>query len=482
MEALHTYRPRIAVLGASSISLGPQIISDLLQEPSLDGAEFFLMAPHRARLGVVERWAERVIEYRKLTSVIRATTHMRTALEGADFVIALFDAGGHDAFEKDFQIASSFGLDICIGDTMGPTSMMKALRNIKTLEQIARDFNELCPDALLLNYVNPMAPVMMAAHEFGIRNAVGLCSGVETTRELIAYCMNEQLDSLDTRFAGINHMNWALRIEQDGFNLYPRFRETMTQPEWRASEPVRSELLQHFGYFPAESSGHLSDMLHWFRKDEVTRTRYGSAPGYAGKSGIYHRYKSYLHKRLDDEDYLRYESDFLFPKSNDYGASIISAICTNESYYAYGNVINNNLIDNLSPRSCVEIPIAADAKGIRPEKIGALPSQLAALCTSNIIVQELVLDSVIEGDPELAAAAVSLDPATQAVCDLPQSRNLTKSLLKANQKLIPAALARNLSPVYPVGTDVNANNVPVSKDEDKPLKMLRKFDLKRRQK
>ncbi len=193
--------PRIAILGAGSISLGPLIINDLLSRAELDGAVLTLMALHEERLGVVERWAVRAVRQNGLQTVIRATTSRREALSNADYVFALFDGGGFSAFDSDYRIATSYGLDICIGDTMGPTGIMKGLRNIAAFEEVAADYRELCPQAPLLTYVNPMAAVVMAAEALGIRTCVGLCGGIEATRELIAECLELAPQQLETQFA-----------------------------------------------------------------------------------------------------------------------------------------------------------------------------------------------------------------------------------------------------------------------------------------
>ncbi len=481
MESGQSGGPRIAILGAGSISLGPSIINDLLSQTELDGAVLTLMAPHQERLGVVERWALRAVRQNGLQTVIRATTSRREALSNADYVLALFDGGGFSAFDADYRIATSYGLDICIGDAMGPTGIMKGLRNIAVLEDVARDYRELCPEAPLLTYVNPMAPLVMAADSLGIRGCVGLCGGIEATRELIGECLELAPQQLQTHFAGINHMCWALRIEHAGRDLYPLFRERMTRAEWRAAEPARAEVLQHFGYIPTETSGHLSDMLPWFRRDAEARRRYGQAPGYAGASGIYHRYASYLQERLAHADYLRFEDGTLAKRSGDYGATIVTALHRGQSVQVYGNVVNSaQLIGNLPSYAAVEVPLQVGATGIHGIEVGMLPPQLAALCTTNLPVHQLTVAAALQKDPELAAAAVSLDPLTQAVLDLPRARELAAELLVANAGLIPEELSSGLAPLLPVGADAPATPRRSSFPSDGPLAALRRFDRRRR--
>ncbi len=481
MTTLESARPRVAILGAASLSLGPAIVNDLLVEPALDGMTLTLMGPHEQRVAVVARWASRAVQRNGLRTVVRATTSCREALGDADLVIALFDAGGFEAFDTDYRIATAYGLDICIGDTTGPTGIMKGLRNIYALEGIAQDYRELCPDAVCLSYVNPMAPLVMAAHRLGIERCVGLCGGVEATHRLIARCLRVEPERLETSFAGINHMCWALRIQEGGHDLYPRFREQMARAEWRAAEPARSEVLQHFGYIPTETSGHLSDMLPWFRRDARTRARYGRAPGYAGASGTYHRYASYLNSRLEGEDYLRFEDGALSPQSRDYGASIVAALHGGATIRAYGNVLNRGkLLEDLPEGACVEVPIAIDQDGVHPRQVGKLPPQLAALCGTNVPVHQLTVAAALGRDPELVAAAIAMDPLTQATLDLPKARELTSELLDANAGLIPDAVRSGLKQVWPVGADVPAPAPRSTLPTEGPFATLRRFDKSRR--
>ena len=437
--------PSIAVIGAGSISHGRRLLDDLLTVAAMDGCTISLMAPKAAHLAIIDRYARRAVSRNRLATRIVTTTDRAQALEGADYVVALFDVGGFAAFDVDYRIAQSYGLDVCIGDSSGPTGVMKALRNGTLLKGLADDMRRYCPDAYFVSYANPMGVLVMAAHAFGISRVVGLCGGAEATRNTVAACLGVRPADLRIDFGGINHMCWALSIERDGKDLYPQFRERLKRPEYLTSERVRFEMMQQFGYFTTETSGHLSDFFPWFRRDDATRRRYCSVDGYSGATGAFHKFSAFLDRHLGCDDYLQYDDGALAVRSDDYCASLIEAIETGRPYSFIGNVMNlSPAIDNLPASACVEVPMIADASGLRPVRVGALPPQLAALCNSSITSQQLTLQAIISGDPELAFAAIALDPLTSAVLDLPQTRRLTAELLAANKPFLLSAQTRGL--------------------------------------
>lgn len=439
-------RPRhIAVIGAGSIAHGRRLLDDLFTVGPLANCTITLMAPSLEHLSVVERYARRVVKHNGLGIEIMSTTDRTEALKDADYVIGLFDVGGFRAFDVDFEIVRGYGLDVCIGDTSGPTGVMKALRNGAVLKELADDMRRLCPRALYIPYANPMAVLVMAADAFGVSRVVGLCRGTQATRRTIAACIGAETEEVTVTFAGINHMCWALAIQMDGRDAYPLFRERLSRPEFLTGERVRFEVMQHFGYFPTETSGHLSDFFPWFRRDERTRQRYCSVGGYSGASGAFHKYSSFLDRHYAREDYLQFEDGALSPRSDDYCAPLIEAIESDTEYRFVGNVMNRgHSIENLPESACVEIPVVADGAGVHAEAVGSLPPQLAALCKTNLISQELTLEAIKSFDPEFVFAAIAVDPLTSSVLDLPQIRQLTVDLLKANERFLPAGILGRL--------------------------------------
>lgn len=477
---------RISVLGATSLSHGRKVLNDLFSVGALEGCSVTLMAPLADRLRLTEQYARKVIDHNHLQTTIHSTTRLPEAIDGADYIIALFDVGGIGAYRSDYEIARRYGIDLCIGDTMGPTGIMKGARNIALLRSIGELISKHSPGALLVSYVNPMAMSVIAADRLGIGRVVGVCGGIEATRRLIARCLEIDSAHLDTRFAGINHMCWALEISSGGEDLYPRFKREMQRPDMLESERVRIAVMQHFGYFATETSGHLSDFLPWFRRDEQARRRYCPPKGYSGGTGAYLRYAEFVHRRLGSADHLEFETGEIAPRGSDDGVSIIEALEGGTECACYGNVMNSGpCIANLPESSCVEIPLRVEAgarrEGARlhPDFASAIPSQLAALNQTNITVQQLAVEGILAGDAELVAAALSLDPLVASVLDLPESRMMTQELLAANASFLTWFPTTRLSPtpkMGPIGSSVHGPET-----EDELLAFVRELDQKRRQ-
>jgi len=469
----------IAVLGAGSISHSKRLLNDLFNLPLMQGTRLVLMSPHIDRVTIVADFATRLVAVNRVDAVVESTDSIEHALSGAEVVFLVFDSGGFTAFDRDFQTAQKYGIDSCVGDTLGPTGIMKACRNITVLQEFSAFFVRLCPDALVVNYVNPMAPMVISAHRLGMRNALGICGGVEATRKTIGACLERPPESIDFRFAGINHMTWALEISSDGADLYPELKQRMSAPAWIAAEPVRFEVLQHFGYFVTETSGHLSDFFPWFRKNESTRALYCSGAGYTGASGAYHRYASYIHRKLENVNYLQFETGELEPASDDYGARMADAWLRGGEFQFYGNVPNSSgLVANL-PRDCaVELPIRLKNRVIAPDSQDDLPLQLAALCQSNITVHKLTVEAALTGNRELLIAALSMDPLTGAVLTLPEIRSLTAELLSHNSEWLPPGWFESRGDYIDIGPHIHVR--PASVPGENLLDVVRRYDREKR--
>ena len=471
---------KIAIIGATSVSHGRRLINDLFTFPWAGEVTLSLMALHMRHLAGAVEYARRIAGYHNVQTVVAATTCLETAIEGAAIVFLLYDAGGFSAFDTDFRIAGRFGIDLCIGDTLGPTGIMKAIRNVAVLERIAQVVHRCAPEALVISYVNPMAPMTMCAARLGLRNFVGICGGVEATRKTIAACLEQPLELLTTRFAGINHMAWATEIRNDHTDLYPLLRRRMTLPQWIQAEPIRAELLQHFGYFATETSGHLSDVFPWFRRDTAARRRYCSGRGYSGASGAYHRIAGYVHRRLGDLNPFEYETGELDPRSADYGVMIAAAWLSGTRYECYGNLPNaTGLVPNLPADAAVEVPLRIEGQHLHGESVAPLPSQLAGLCNTNVIVQRICAEAALGREPELLLAAISIDPLTAATIDLRSSRRLTEQLVAANRSSFPGLKFPFRFDDVPIDS---AGTVPGAQPQGEDvLAPVRRFDRLRKQ-
>jgi alpha-galactosidase len=268
-------------------------------------------------------------------------------------------------------------------------------------------------------------------------------------------------------------MAWFLKLEKDGKDLYPILRENMEKPEYYINEKVRGEVMRHFGYFMTESTGHLSEYLPWFRKNQKALDLYCDEPAFGGESGAYYKWCDMVAKKFQNEDYLKYESGELEPRSKEFCSYILEAKETGNPFKLNGNVMNQGYIANLPQDSCVEVPMYVDKIGLHPLRVGNLPAQLAALNQSNITVQSLAADAALYGDPQLLEAAVALDPLTSAVCTLKEVRDMTIEMLEAHKQYLPQFEGKTLKPVPTI--DIPKDVKPVEVPLDPALAIVHRF-------
>jgi alpha-galactosidase len=438
--------PKIAMIGAGSVIFCKTLMMDIMATEALANSEFALMSPTETKLRKMEAFAKDVIRENNLPSKVWATTDRRQALEGADYVIIMIQIGGADAFQLDWKIPLKYGVDQCIGDSLGPGGVFRALRTIPVLMDIAKDVMELCPDAYLLNYANPMAANCWALGKVPNLKFVGLCHGVQTTLDLIAGYAGVKKEEIDFIAAGINHMAWFLKLEHNGQDLYPILREKFEKPEYYVNEKVRGEVFRHFGYFMTESTGHLPEYVPWFRKNKKALDTYCDQPDFGGASGAYYKYCRMLDEKFRTTDPLSIESKKLEPRSAEYCSYIIEALETGRTFRFNGNVRNDSFITNLPNGCCVEVPVYADKTGLHATTVGDLPPQCAALNMTNVLVQGLAVEAAIKGDPELAMQAIAMDPLTAAVLTLHEIREMTREMLEAESKWLPQFAGKTLTP------------------------------------
>lgn len=434
---------KIAIIGAGSVVFCKTLALDIMATPSLRDSEFALMAPSTRNTSQVESFLNKVIAREGLPAKVWITTDRREAIKNADYIILCFQVGGVKAFEMDCNIPLKYGVNVCIGDTMGPGGIFRALRTIPVLRELCAEVRELCPNALILNYVNPMA---MVGWSLGLENVnyVGLCHGVQTTLDLIAgYCGVNKKD-VDFLCAGINHMGWFLRIEKDGEDLYPKLRKVFEEPGYYVNEKVRGEVLRNFGYFCTESTGHLSEYLPYFRKNQKALDLYCDEPGFGGETNASLKFSSYVAEKYSDR-LLDHEPIELPPRSVEYCSYILEAIETGVPFRFNGNVRNDGMITNLPDDCCAEGPIYADAMGLHRMIVGELPPQLAALNMTNINVQRLTVRAGYSGDPEEVVHAAALDPLTSSVLTLAEIREMVSEMLEAEREWLPQFEGRRLA-------------------------------------
>lgn len=455
---------KVAIIGAGSIVFCKTLLNDMFGTPALAGSTYVLMGPTMPKLERMKKYADAVIRKNVVKATTYATTDRKDALKGADYVIAMFQIGGVDAFRMDYEIPMKYGVDQCIGDSMGPGGVFRGLRSIPVMADMLAEMEELCPKAVLLNYVNPMATVCLGIGRASETPFIGLCHGVQTTLDLIAGYVGVPRDQIDYVAAGINHMAWFLKIERDGVDLYPTLKANFEKPEYYVNEKVRGEVMRHFGYFMTESTGHLSEYLPWFRKNRKALDLYCDEPSFGGETGAYYNWCRSIADKFRDKDPLAGESGELEPRSKEYCSYILEAMESGRPFKLNGNVMNNGYITNLSDDACVEVPVYADRDGLHPLTIGDLPPRLAALNQSNITVQSLAADAALDGDPEMVEAALAMDPLAGAVCTLKEIRDMTIEMLEAEKRWLPQFEGRTLKPVPTISIPKGTKGVPVPLD------------------
>ena len=424
---------KVAFIGAGSVVFAKRLVTDILHYPSLRECTLSFMDIDEKRLRMITKWTARLVEQEGLPARIESTMDRRQALKGADFVILMIQVGGLKPFEVDVSVPLRYGVDQSVGDTLGPGGVFRALRTIPVLLDICDDMSKLCPKALLINYVNPMAMNCWAMNKHGKIKSVGLCHSVQGTARQVAGYMDIDFDDVSYWCAGINHMAWYLKYEYKGKDAYPLLWKAMKKPKVFAKDRVRFEMMKHLGYFITESSWHLSEYCPYFRRAKKTIKKFEAPTGWyldICKRGWQKHYK-------DIQDQIDGKKPIVMDSSQEYGSHIMNAMVTGERFRFNGNVPNTGLITNLPQGSTVEVPIYADKTGIHPSYVGDLPPQLAAMNRTNINVQELAVEAAITGDRRLAFQAVMMDPLTAAVCDIWDIRKMVDEMLKKQKKWLP---------------------------------------------
>jgi alpha-galactosidase len=432
--------PKIAMIGAGSTVFAKNLVGDILSWPELSGCRLSLHDTDPARLAESEMVARRVAEAAGARPQIEATGDRSRALDGADYAINMIQVGGYrPCTVTDFEIPKRYGLRQTIGDTLGIGGIMRALRTIPVLIEMARDMERLCPGVLHLNYVNPMAMNCWGLSRASRIRTVGLCHSVQETSRQLAHDLGIPLEELDYLVSGINHMAFFLRLERGGQDLYPQLHQLAAEGRVPAWNRVRYEVLERIGYFATESSEHFSEYVPWFirrgREDLIDRFNI-PLDEYPRRCEVQiEGWKALRDRLLDPARPIEVE------RSVEYGSRIIHAIETGTPTRVYANVVNSGLVENLPPECVVEVPCLVDRNGVQPVRIGRLPPPLAALIQSNVSVQSLAVEAAVTGRREHVYHAAMLDPHTAAELDLEQIWSMVDDLLEAHREWIPAALA-----------------------------------------
>ena len=446
--------PKIVFIGAGSTVFAKNLLGDILSIPELSDSEIYLQDIDVSRLETSRIVAEKICSTLDVRPKIEATTNQIAALEDADYVISMFQVGGYDPATKiDFDIPKKYGLNQTIGDTVGIGGIMRAIRTIPVLLRVVKDMEEVCGEATLLNYVNPMAMLCQAVTESSPIQTVGLCHSVQHTAHQIAQDIEIPPDEVQYLCAGINHLAFYLKFEQDSekgpVDLYPMIHERAQgdaplrpMPGTKGlSDAVRYEMVKRLGYFVTESSEHFCEYVPWFLKtgrDDLIEQFGIPLDEYPRRCEYQIASWEKLRSKLENP-----EEELRVRPSNEYGAGIIHSLETGTPRTFNGNVPNKQLITNLPEGCCVEVPCTVDDQGIHPHTVGNLPPQLVALMQTNINVQSLVVEAVLTGNRDHIYHAAMFDPHTAAELSLEEIWLLVDELLEAHGAMIPTSLQLN---------------------------------------
>jgi alpha-galactosidase len=449
---------KIAMIGAGSIGFTRRLMHDILTIPELQDTTFAFMDINERNLSMVTQLAQRDVAFNKLPAQVTSTLDQREAIADADYVICMIRQGGLEAFELDIDIPLKYGVDQCVGDTICAGGIMYAQRTIPVLLNICKDIREVAkPDALFLNYSNPMAMNTWACNQYGGVQTIGLCHGVQGAHWQIArvielWAKKEGLigedDSVhrkevDVIAAGINHQTWFIKVQWRGMDMIPRLLELFeAHPQYREQEKVRIDVLRRFGYYSTESNGHLSEYVPWYRKrvDEIPQW-IDLSHWIHGETGGYLRVCTEGRNwfETDFPNWLKEDPPAITPerRSEEHGSYIIEGLETGRTYRGHFNVINKGHITNLPDGCVIEIPGYVDKNGINMPVVGDLPLACAATCSASVRVQQMGMEAAVKGDVTLLKQAMLHDPLVGAVCNPEEVWQMTDEMLVAQAQWLP---------------------------------------------
>jgi alpha-galactosidase len=441
---------KITMMGAGS-GFTPTLVTDVISIAGNQGGVIALVDIDQERLSTMARMIQKLFAERGAAgwSVV-ASPDRKEVLAGSHYIVNCIEVSGLACVRFDNDIPGSYGVDQCIGDTIGPGGLFKALRTIPVWLEVLKDAERLCPEAIVLNYTNPMNMMCLAAARTSSMRVVGLCHSVQGTSHLLAKRAGIPYAEMEWECAGINHLAWFTKLKHEGEDLYPLLKQKAERdlagqaddPE-DASDLFRKDMMLHFGAFITESSGHLSEYLPYYRKRKDLLERY-ARPGYDGATSFYA--DNWPQWRADGDkkrqDLLSGAQPMDWKRSWEYASWIIEAREKDSPFRIHGNVMNNagqggTLITNLPANGCVEVATMIDRNGLNPTRYGALPPQMAAICVSNMGMFELGATAAVERSKEAAIYALQLDPLTAAVCSPAEIKEMTLKLFEAEQEFLP---------------------------------------------
>lgn len=431
---------KITFIGAGSLQFTSSCVRDLLTFPDFRECEFALMDTNADNLANITKVVECIISKMGCDRCrVIATTDRAKALEGADGVLCTVFNGDVDIWQHDILIPKKYGVDINVGDTRSVSGIFRALRNIPLMLDICKDIEKYCPDAVFLNYTNPMSMLCGAMQKYSNIKVTGLCHSVQGTAKKLATWLDVPFEELTYKCMGINHMAFYTVLEHNGENLYPRLRKLLENKEYYDYEQVRNEMFLHLGYYVTESSGHNSEYNQWFRKRPDLIEKY-CTHGTGWNPGEY-AYSLNLRKDRKENPSKQYEEwfekEFDSNKSQEYAADVFNACIGDGKPFVFnGNVLNSGSIPNLPYDACVEVPVVADRMGIRTTIAGELPQHIAIMVSNTAQIENLVIEAAMNKSKDMVYRAVYMDPLASAVCSLEEIKNMCDELFEINKEFL----------------------------------------------
>jgi len=431
---------KITFIGAGSFGFTRNLVRDILTFPALQDSTITLMDINEERLAFIKKAVDKIVEAGNYPAKVEATMDRAEALKGADGVLCTILAGGVEIWRHDIEIPKKYGVDINVGDTRGPSGIFRALRTIPVMLDIVKDIEKYCPNAIFLNYTNPMAMLIRAMQTVSNVQLTGLCHSVQGTAAMLASWIGAPMEEITYLCAGINHQAWYLNFKWNGKDAYPLIREAVKRPEIYNQEQVRNEMFLHLGYYVTESSGHNSEYNAWFRKRPDLIEKY-CTHGTGWNPGEYaFILKKYLARENTWKDDIKrwLDEPVKLERGHEYAAYILNAVIGDGTMFEFNrNVRNFGLIDNLPEGCCVEVPILASKRGLDPIHVGPLPDHLAILNNINARIEDMVVEASLTGDPQKIYQAIYFDPLTSAVLSLEEIKNMVAEMFEANRDYLP---------------------------------------------
>ena len=435
---------KFAFIGGGSFGFTRTLVKDLLTFDAFKDAEIALMDIDEERLNYIKLACEKIVRAGNYPAKITATTNRVEALKGADGVLCTILAGDVEVWKYDITIPKKYGIDINVGDTRGPAGIFRALRTIPVMLDICADIEKYCPNAIFLNYTNPMAMLCRAMQEkFPKLKITGLCHSVQGTAKMLAEWCGVKPEEIDYTCAGVNHQAFYLELKHNGKDLYPTLKEAMKKPEILNAEQVRNNMFLNLDYYVTESSGHNSEYVAWYRKRADLIDKYCTngtnwnpgahayiLDGYTSRKDTW---RNEINEFLDKPD-----GEVDLSRGLEYAAYIFNAVFGDNTIFKFnGNVRNFNLIDNLPYGCCVEVPVVASKNKLESVAVGKLPDQLAVLINTTARCEELAVQAALEGDARKVFWACAFDPLTSAVLTLDEIQQMVTEMLEQNKDYLP---------------------------------------------